>query len=122
MKALLFPLFTLLLFSYATSFAVEPVADTSVIAQAKAIRLPRVEFRGASVSEAVDFLIYKSKRIDPSHQGVKIALSATVTPKASITFALTEASVYDILQVVAEQAELNLQPTENVIVLAPKAK
>ena len=121
MKTLLC-LFTSILLPLGASFAAEPPAETPVVKLAHEIRLPKVEFRDATVQESIDFLKQKSVAQDPKKQGVNIALAGQIVSDSKITLSLTEASVFDILQVIAGQAGLDLQAGETVIMLVPKAK
>jgi hypothetical protein len=112
----------IILLSSAWSFAAAKAEETGVIKLARELRIPKVEFREATLSEAIAFLMQKSKTADPKEKGINIAVAGQISPEMRLTFSLTDASLYDILQVVAGQAGLELQPGETVIMLVPKAR
>jgi general secretion pathway protein D len=65
-----------------TAFAGETVkepelsqsAERKIRERLRSIRIPKIDFRDATVREAVEFLVDKAKRIDPSPSGVGIPL------------------------------------------------
>jgi general secretion pathway protein D len=63
---------------------VNPIRNTEAIQNLlNSIIIPKIEFREATVREAVDFLKQKSKELDPNKKGVNIVLKLEGTPGSS---------------------------------------
>jgi hypothetical protein len=88
------------------------------------IIIPRVEFRGATLREAVDFLAHRSRAADqepdPAKRGVNLLLKAPQTEKpVTLTLNVTHSSLNELLQGVAKQAGLELTVAPRYALLAP---
>jgi hypothetical protein len=121
MKALL-SLLVLVLLSLNPSIAADSIEETPVIKLAKEIKLPKVEFRKATIMEAIEFLNAKSKSIGSKQQSVNIAVAGKIDEEGKVSLSLQDASLYDILLVIAAQADMELKPSETVTMLVPKTK
>jgi hypothetical protein len=99
--------------------AAEPTAAAK---SAQEIRIPKVEFREATLREAIAFLSKKSVEIDPQKRGVNIAIAGKFDPEAKISLSVIDASLYEILTVVAGQSGTEIVPSETILMLVSKAK
>jgi hypothetical protein len=99
--------------------AAEP---TAVVKASQELRIPKVEFRDATLGEAIAFLSKKSIEVDPQKKGINIAFAGTAKPDATITLSVNDASVYDIVTVVAGQVGMQIEPTETILMLVSKAQ
>jgi hypothetical protein len=93
-------------------------------AKLRAIIVPRVEFRGATLREAVDFLAHKSRAADqepdPAKRGVNLLLKAPQTDNpVTLTLNVAHSSLHELLQAVAKQAGLELTSASRYVLLAP---
>ena len=96
----------------------------ALLAKAKAMIIPKLDFREASVAEAVDFLRRKSVELDPEKKGVAIVLKEPpklkVPPKLAdvkITFSLNDAPLEEAVQTVAYLADLIVEPQDYALLL-----
>lgn len=76
--------------------------------KAAAIILPRVQFNGASLDEALAFLRVKALEADPTHDGLNIVAYAKV-PEARFSFDLADVSLKQVLEQIADHAGLQLR-------------
>ncbi len=96
--------------------AVLPATDLTK--RAAGIILPSVEFREASVEEALEFFRVKARDLDPAKQGVNILLKAGDPAKAvELTLSLKNVPLTEALRYVAELANLELQADDNAFLL-----
>lgn len=78
---------------------------------AAAIILPSVEFRDATVSTALEFLILRAREIDPARLGVNLLLDApTEQREKQITLSLRNVPLGEALRYAASQADLVVLP------------
>lgn len=89
------------------------------------IIIPQVQFREASVTEAVEYLRIKSRDLDsasadPAQKGVNIIIRGAENNTAKITLDLREAALGDAIRYVAELAGLEMRVEPFAILVAPK--
>ncbi len=96
-------------------------ADTkgaATLARAQGMRLAKLEFREASVTEAVDFLRRKSVELDPEKKGINIVLRAPPDlAKIKITLSLTDVPLLEAVRYVANLAALIVEPEDSALLL-----
>lgn len=90
-------------------------------ARLKAIMIPRLDFRDASVEEVVLFLTASSRELDQSGRGINILLVGMETTSAEhrVATAITDISLYDALIVVVEMASLSFEVKPNAVAVMP---
>ncbi len=89
--------------------------------KASRLIIPRVEFSGATVKEAIEFFRIKARDADPQKKGVNLLLTPEA-PAATITLSLKDVPLSEALRYVAELAGLEIRTDKSSIVLAPKKK
>lgn len=94
--------------------------ESPVMARAKAIVLPRVEFSGATLTEAVDFFRAKSRDLDPQHQGLNIILKPGTDKGQKITLSLSSVPLSEAMNYVTMLAEVKMEADAHSLVLSPK--
>jgi general secretion pathway protein D len=90
---------------------VRPCATSPII-------LPQVEFREATLDEAITFIRIKSRDIDPAKKGVNILLKPGGAG-AKITLSLQKVPVNEALRYIAELAGHTLSVDGTTYILAP---
>ncbi len=99
--------------------ASEP-ARSPVIERAAQIIIPKLNFNGVSLSEAIDFLRVKSRDIDPQKLGVNIIVNDDEGPSmVKLTLNLTNIPLTEALRYVTELAGMRLVAGENGYVVQP---
>ncbi|MEP6670695.1 MAG: M56 family metallopeptidase [Chthoniobacter sp.] len=107
--------------------ALAPV-ESAVRQKALSIILPKVEFREATLAEAVDFVSKRAREHDPEGTGIKILVMLGNAPKsatganpedARITLSLTNVPLFEALQYLAGLAGLQPVYTKDAVVLKP---
>ena len=94
-----------------------PSANTR---RAKEIILPRVEFNGATLDEAMQFFRRKSQDLDPEKTGVNIVVQGNAkSAAATLTMSLKQVPLWDALNFAAQLAGLQLEESESAIILLP---
>lgn len=93
-------------------------AKTTVTTQANKIILPSVEFRDATLVEAIEFIRAKSRDFDPDKKGVNILLKGD-GGTFKITLSLIDVPVPEALHYCAELSNYKLSADENSFVLTP---
>ncbi|MBL9182576.1 MAG: hypothetical protein JNN17_10570 [Verrucomicrobiaceae bacterium] len=94
-------------------------------AKLKAIIFPVVQFRDATIAEAVEFLRVKSRDLDttstdPAQKGVNILVRGAEENTARITLDLKEVPLGDATRYVAELASLEMRVEAYAILLTPR--
>jgi hypothetical protein len=90
----------------------------ATLAKAQAMRLAKLEFREASLAEAVEFLRKKSVELDPEKKGLNIVLKAPPNlVQTKITLSLRDVSLYDAARYVANLGALIVEPEESALLL-----
>ncbi len=80
---------------------------------------PKVEFRNATLREVVDFLVAKSKTLDPSGKGMNIVLkNMDGIGDGKITLSLTNVSLTEVLQYVAKINKLEVVKDSSSFIVA----
>ena len=96
-------------------------ADTkgvATLAKAQAIRIAKLEFHEASVTEAVDFLRRKSVELDPEKKGVNIVLKAPPNlAQIKVTLSLTDVPLWDAIRYLADLAALIVESEDSALLL-----
>lgn len=91
-----------------------------MVARAQAMRIPKLEFRDASVAEAVEFLRRKSVELDREKKGLNIVLKAPPNlAKTKITLTLKDVPLMEALRYVANLATLIVEPEDSALLLRP---
>src|SRR5687768_5756245 len=99
--------------------AADPTPATK---SAQEIRIPKVELREASLKEAVAYLNKKSIECDAQKKGVNIAIAGEFNAETKISLSVHDASVFDILTVVAGQAGVEIEATDTILMLVSKPR
>ena len=87
-------------------------------AKAQAIRIPKLEFHEASVTEAVEYLRRKSVELDPEKKGVNFVLKAPPNlAQTKITLSLTDVPLLEAVRYVANLAALIVEPEDSALLL-----
>jgi len=84
--------------------------------RAAAIVLPRVQFTGATLDEALNFLRAKARQVDPEQAGMNIVAYAKA-PQARFTFDLHNVPLNQVLQQVTDHAGLELRYARGAAIL-----
>lgn len=99
--------------------------STYLVEKMKLIRFPSVQFAGATIDEAVEFLRMKSRDLDeserdPSRKGVNIILKAGDTPStAQITLDLKDVPMEEALRYVTELAGMKFKIEPFAVLVVP---
>ncbi len=99
--------------------------STYYVEKMKMIRFPSVQFAGATIDEAVEFLRMKSRDLDeserdPSRKGVNIILKAGDTPSsAQITLDLKDVPMEEALRYVTELAGMKFKVEPFAVLVVP---
>ena len=114
-------------------YAAEPPVDQ--VALAKALIIPRLEFRDAWPSEVFDFIRLRTQDLDLAKKGVNIVTKelpasarpskeagAIVSPKARITFSATDISVFDAIARAAKLSGLEVTASKDGLSVHPARK
>ena len=92
--------------------------SAATLARAQGILIPKLEFREASLVDAVDVLRKKSVELDPEKKGLNFVLKAPPNlAQTKITLSLTDVSLYDAARYVANLAALVVEPEESALLL-----
>jgi beta-lactamase regulating signal transducer with metallopeptidase domain len=83
------------------------------------IILPKVQFRDATLTEAVEFIRVKSRELDPEKKGVNILVKPGSDPKAKITMDLRDVPAYEALRYCAELSGCKLTVDGDAFVITP---
>lgn len=81
---------------------------------------PSIQFAGASLAEAIEFIRAKSRDLDPAKQGVNVLIKSGAGNTSKITMALTEIKVVDALRYIAQSADASWSVDGGVFVIASK--
>lgn len=93
--------------------------NLKITRKAREIIVPKVEFREATVREAIDFIHGKAAENDPEKKGINILLNEVNGPADKrLTMSLSEIPVLELLRFTAELAELDFQIRDTAIVLS----
>lgn len=97
-----------------------PAAEKSTaMEKAEKIILPKIEFVDATVKEAVDFFIAKSRALDPDKTGVNIVLKLPEGDTTKLSLSLEDVPLSEALKYLAGLASLKIGTTPNAILLQP---
>jgi hypothetical protein len=88
-------------------------------ATAEEILLPWVDFKEATVREAIDYLRKKSKELDIEHKDSLVLLRPNAGADAKITLSLRNVTILDALKHVVELADLELRAEPFALVVQP---
>lgn len=107
---------------------IEKKEQTATEKKARAIEIPMIDFDSAWIGEGIDFLRQRTKELDtfefdPSRKGLNIrCLNKEVARKEVAELKLRNASVYHVLEAMAQQAGLEVEYGEESILLKPAKK
>ncbi|HSI65154.1 MAG TPA: M56 family metallopeptidase [Candidatus Saccharimonadia bacterium] len=91
---------------------------TNMLQRAESIIIPTVQFREATLSEAIDFFRAKARTADPSGKGVNIVLSSDAADsKALLTLDLKSVPLSEALRYTAALSGLELTADEVSLIL-----
>ena len=96
----------------------QAAADSSA-PPAHPLILPQVEFRDATLDEAITFIRMKAREVDPAKKGVNILCKPGAGPEAKITLSLKQVPVNEALRYVASLASHGLTNEGETFVLTP---
>jgi len=83
---------------------------------------PKIDFREATLREVADYLVVKSRQLDPKGKGVNIVLrNGRALDEAKITLSLVNVPLQEVLKYVAALANAEAVEEEFAYVLRPKA-
>ena len=97
-------------------------AGTSMAEKLKTLRLPDLEFRNATVSEVVDFIVAKSRETDPEGTGVSIIVKDNAKGTVGshrLTMSVAKPTVEHALKLLATTAELYVRVEASAVILEP---
>lgn len=97
----------------------EVTAESPALKKANEIIIPNLEFREATLDEAIAFLRVKAKELDPDKTGINIVVKPGGNSDARITISLTNIPLIEALHYVAELAGLRMKAEKNAVVLGP---
>jgi type II secretory pathway pseudopilin PulG len=88
------------------------------------IVFPYLRFTNADISDAVGFLLAKSKELDPSGKGINIIYLTTNKPSdvPRLTMNHEKITLYDIIKDIADIADLEVEYRENNVTLIHAVK
>ena len=93
-------------------------AAAATLAKARGIRIAKLEFRDASVTEAVDYLRHKSVELDPEKKGLNIVLKAPPNlAQTKVTLSLADVPLWEAVRYVASLAALVVEPEDSALLL-----
>ena len=84
------------------------------------LEIDKLEFKGASLEEVVEFLRLRSRELDPEGQGVNFVITSAAMQAArdvKITLKLSNMTLSEVLRYVAEMAGVSLRVNGNTVVL-----
>lgn len=93
--------------------------ESAAAKKAKALILPKLEFREATVREGVDYFNAKARTLDPEQVGVNIVLATGAGADTKVSLSLSDISIYDALSYVAKLANLDLAADDHALTLQP---
>lgn len=96
----------------------EPYTAPPVLGNADKIIFPTVQFSGATLEEAVEFLRIKSRDLDPLKKGVNI-LNKTGDASSKISLDLRNSPLSEALNYVARLSNCQLTTDSNIYILSP---
>jgi len=101
----------------------DAAASAALTERIKAIKIPSIEFRDANIKDVVSFLTQACRRLDPEKKGANILLlgmdGENENVGTGITISLSEPSLYEALQYVAEMASLRMEVKPNAVLIMP---
>jgi hypothetical protein len=96
--------------------------ESPAMIKARSLIVPTVDFRDATIDEAVDFLRVRARGLDPEKVGVNIVVNAAGIPDLKISLTLKNVPLSEALRYVAELSNLSLRAEPDALVLQPKAQ
>ena len=111
----------------AQAFESDETAAAKLTRKLKAIVIPRLDFRDATVAEAVEFLKKKSAELDtaepdPAKRGVNFVLNLGAAPEAApqrLTLSLSNIPLLEALKYVTGLASLKFKVERSAVVIVP---
>lgn len=97
--------------------------DCSALKQAEEIEFPKVDFEDATFREALEFLVAKSRHLDPEHKGVNIVLQSESNEGAvRVTQRSYNISLADVLCIITKKAGYEVVDDDHALIVRPKKK
>ena len=116
-----------------------PASPDAIIRKLNTIVFPKIDFRDATVREAVEFLTFKSKSLDTNHEGVSIVLLTSAEgaggipglepppdfipadPYAGIriTLTLNNVPLIEVIKYITNLANLKFKIEPSAVVISP---
>ncbi|RKX46801.1 MAG: hypothetical protein DRP64_02725, partial [Verrucomicrobia bacterium] len=96
-------------------------AIEQMVAHLKSITIPNLDFTDTRIEDVVFYLTENSRRFDSTGKGVNILLVGmeSALGDRSVTTVITEISLFNALQVVAEVASLKFEVKANAVAIMP---
>ena len=92
--------------------------QTKALELAKSMTLAKLDFREASVVEAIEFLRAKSVELDPAKQGINFVIKVPPSlADARITLSLKNVPLADVVKYITKMAGLDFTAQENALVI-----
>lgn len=99
----------------------EPTAQGKAVELAKKYILPQVQFSGASLEEAVEFLRLRVQgRDDAQPANINLILKPGGNPKTQISLDLKDVPLWEALRYIAELSNHTLSADDHSIILTPR--
>ena len=90
---------------------------------AKAITIPKVEFREATLTEALEFLRSKSRDLDPRKEGINFVLKVPPSfSQVKITISLINVPLLEAVKYITNLANMEFSVEENAVVVHPRGE
>jgi beta-lactamase regulating signal transducer with metallopeptidase domain len=90
--------------------------------QGGGVRLPKVQFQQATLTDAVEFIRVKTRDLDPEKKGLNIVLKPDGAPETKIDLQLENIPAWEALRYSAQLAGYTLSSEGNLAVLTPVAR
>lgn len=105
--------------AYLPALAREEFPAAAAPSRAATIILPRLDFRGATLEEGIDWLRQKSRSLDPTRQGINFVVYAPPAESPALYLDLTDFTILNAARAVAALAGLEFHQEEYALVLSP---
>ena len=100
-----------------------PELKSKILDVAKAITIPKLDFREATLTEALEFLRSKSRDLDPRKEGINFVLKVPPSfSQVKITISLINVPLLEAVKYITNLASLEFSVEENALVVHPKGE
>lgn len=93
-----------------------------LVAKCRALVIPHIEFRDAALKDVVQFLVEQSRELDPAKEGVNIVLDLQEMKPATLTLALRNSPLSEVLRYVTQLTGLQLEYEPMAVVISSARK